>query len=56
MGATHFRTRGLKNVATEASLTILAYNMKRAIAGWRCLDPQGDNWVNRASAQRHKLY
>lgn len=32
MGATHFRTRGLKNVATEASLTILAYNIKRAIA------------------------
>jgi transposase len=32
MGATHFRTRGLKNVATEASLTILAYNLKRAIA------------------------
>jgi len=32
MGATHFRTRGLKNVAAEASLAILAYNMKRAIA------------------------
>ena len=32
MGATHFRMRGLKNVATEASLTILAYNIKRAIA------------------------
>lgn len=32
MGATHFRTRGLKNVATETSLTILAYNIKRAIA------------------------
>jgi hypothetical protein len=32
MGATHFRTRGLKNVATEASLTILAYNIKRTIA------------------------
>ena len=32
MGATHFRTRGLKNVTTEASLTILAYNIKRAIA------------------------
>jgi transposase len=32
MGATHFRTRGLRNVAAEASLTILAYNMKRAIA------------------------
>ncbi len=32
MGATHFRTRGLKNVATETSLVILAYNMKRAIA------------------------
>ena len=32
MGATHFRTRGIKNVATETSLTILAYNLKRAIA------------------------
>jgi transposase len=32
MGATHFRTRGLKNVSTEASLAILAYNIKRAIA------------------------
>src|SRR5690554_536724 len=32
MGATRFRTRGLKNVATEASLTVLAYNIKRAIA------------------------
>ena len=32
MGATHFRTRGLRNVATEASLAILAYNIKRAIA------------------------
>ena len=32
MGATHFRTRGLRNVAAEASLAILAYNMKRAIA------------------------
>lgn len=32
MGATHFRTRGLRNVAAEASPAILAYNMKRAIA------------------------
>lgn len=32
MGATHFRTRGLKNVSTEASLAILAYNIKRVIA------------------------
>jgi hypothetical protein len=32
MGATHFRTRGLKNVATEASLAVLAYSIKRAIA------------------------
>ena len=32
MGATHFRTRGLKKVAIETSLTILAYNIKRAIA------------------------
>ena len=32
MGANHFRTRGLKNVSTEASLAILAYNIKRTIA------------------------
>ncbi len=32
MGATRFRTHGHKNVATEASLAILAYNIKRAIA------------------------
>ncbi len=32
MGATHFRTRGLKNVTAEASLATLAYNIKRAIA------------------------
>lgn len=32
MGRSHFKTRGLKNVATEASLHILAYNIKRAIA------------------------
>ena len=32
MGATHFRTRGLNNAATETSLTILAYNIKRTIA------------------------
>ena len=32
MAATHFRTRGLKNVTTKASLTILAHNLKRAIA------------------------
>jgi hypothetical protein len=32
MGATHFRMRGLKHVATEASLAILAYNIKRTIA------------------------
>jgi hypothetical protein len=31
MGATHFRTRGLKNVTAEASLAILANNIKRAI-------------------------
>lgn len=30
MGATPFRMRGLKNVATEASLAILANNIKRA--------------------------
>ena len=32
MGATHFRTRGLKNVGTEMSLCVLAYNIKRVIA------------------------
>ncbi|RYF03540.1 MAG: IS5/IS1182 family transposase, partial [Oxalobacteraceae bacterium] len=32
MGRSHFRTRRLENVATEASLHILAYNIKRAIA------------------------
>lgn len=32
MGATHFRTRRLKNVATEMSLQVLAYNLKRVLA------------------------
>lgn len=32
MGRSHFKTRRLKNVATEISLHILAYNIKRAIA------------------------
>ena len=32
MGRSHFKTRRLGNVATEASLHILAYNIKRAIA------------------------
>ena len=31
MGATHFLTKGLKNVSTEMSLHVLAYNMKRVI-------------------------
>ncbi len=31
MGSTHFLTRGLKNVSTEMSLQVLAYNMKRVI-------------------------
>ena len=31
MGATHFQMRRLKNVKTEMSLHVLAYNMKRAI-------------------------
>ena len=31
MGATHFRTKGLKNVAAEMSLSVLAYNVKRTI-------------------------
>jgi transposase len=32
MGATHFKTRRLKNVAGEMSLQVLAYNLKRTIA------------------------
>ena len=32
MGRSHFKMRRLKNVATEASLHILAYNIKRVIA------------------------
>lgn len=32
MGRSHFKTRTLKHVGTEASLHILAYNIKRAIA------------------------
>jgi transposase len=31
MGWTHFLTRGFKNVATEMSLSVLAYNLKRVI-------------------------
>ena len=32
MGATHFKMRTLKHVATEMALHVLAYNMKRVIA------------------------
>ena len=32
MGATHFLTRGLANVRTEASLQVLAYNLKLVIS------------------------
>lgn len=32
MGPCHFLTKGIKNVATEMSLSVLAYNMKRIIA------------------------
>ena len=32
MGATHFRMRRLKNVRTEMSLHVLAYNIKRMIS------------------------
>lgn len=32
LGATHFKTRRLENVASEMSLQVLAYNLKRAIA------------------------
>ncbi len=31
-GATHFKTKRLKNVAAELSLQVLAYNLKRVIA------------------------
>lgn len=32
MGATHFKTRRLNNVATEMSLQVLAYNLRRVIS------------------------
>jgi hypothetical protein len=32
MGATHFLTRRLKNVSTEMSLHVLAYNLRRTIS------------------------
>jgi hypothetical protein len=32
MGATHFLTRGMENVSTEASLHVLAYNLKRVMS------------------------
>jgi len=32
MGWTHFLTRGIQNVATEMSLSVLAYNLKRVIS------------------------
>jgi hypothetical protein len=32
MGSTHFLTRRLRNVGTEMSLHVLAYNMKRVVA------------------------
>jgi hypothetical protein len=32
MGATHFKMRMLRNVATEMALHVLAYNIKRVIA------------------------
>lgn len=31
MGAMHFQTRGLNRVATEMSLHVLAYNLRRMI-------------------------
>ncbi len=31
-GATHFRMRTLKHVATEMALHVLAYNLKRVMA------------------------
>jgi hypothetical protein len=32
MGRDHFRTRRLANLATEMSLHVLAYNLKRTVA------------------------
>jgi len=32
MGSTHFLTKTMKNVKTEMSLQIIAYNLKRMIA------------------------
>ena len=32
MGATHFLTKGLKNVSTEMNLHVLAYNLKRVMS------------------------
>jgi len=32
MGSTHFQMRRLKNVRTEISLHVLAYNLKRVMA------------------------
>jgi hypothetical protein len=32
MGWTHFLTRGFQNVATEMSLSVLAYNFKRVLS------------------------
>ena len=32
MGATHFKMKTLRHVATEMALHVLAYNLKRAIA------------------------
>ena len=32
MGATHFKMRTLRHVATQMALHVLAYNMKRVIA------------------------
>ena len=32
MGATHFKMKTMKHVATEMALHVLAYNMKRVMA------------------------
>lgn len=34
MGATHFLTQRFKNVSTEISLHVLAYNLKRMMSIW----------------------
>jgi hypothetical protein len=58
MGATHFKMRTLKHVATEMALHVLAYNMMRVIAILgvpglvRAMTREGD--VDRAESHAHR--